>query len=62
MKSRGTFGLCYIMTRSTLQKLPFTMQLCYSSLGILQRMTKSQKVCRSRHDRLPEINIFPPPQ
>ena len=67
MKPRGTFGLCYfhiaqLMTHSTLQQLSFTMQLCYNSLDILQRLTKTQKVCRSGHDRLPEVNILLPQQ
>ena len=67
MKPRGTFGLCcfniaQLMTHSTLQKRLFTLQLCYKPLGILQRITKTQKVRRSRHDRLPEINILLLPQ
>ena len=32
--------------------LPFTFQLCYKPLGILQRITKSQKVHISSHDVL----------
>ena len=32
--------------------LPFTLQLCYKPLGILQTVTKSQKVHISRHDLL----------
>ena len=35
---------------STIFTLHFTLQLCYKSLGILQRITKSQKVHFSRHD------------
>ena len=67
MKPRGTFGLCcfniaQLMTHSTLEKLPFTLRLCCKPLGILQRITKTQKVRRSRHDRLPEINVLLLPQ
>ena len=49
MTPRGTLGLCCIhisqfMTHPTVYALPFTLQLCYKPLGVLQRVTKSQKV------------------
>ena len=49
MTPRGTFELCCVyiaqlMTHTAIQKLPFTLQLCYKPLGILKRVTKSQKV------------------
>ena len=36
--------------------LPFTLQLCYKPLGILQRVTKSQKVHISSHDVLQKLH------
>ena len=49
MTPRGTLGLCCVhisqlMTHPAVYTLPFTLQLCYKPLGILQRVTKSQKV------------------
>ena len=49
MTPRGTLGLCYfhnaqLMTHSAMYTLPFTLHLCYKPLGILQRVTKSQKI------------------
>ena len=49
MTPRRTFGLCCVhiaqlMTHPVVYALPFTLQLCYKRLGILQRVTKSQKV------------------
>ena len=46
---RGTLGLCGIhiaqlVTHPAIYTLQFTLQLCYKPLGILQRVTKSQKV------------------
>ena len=39
-----------LMTHPAIYTLPFTLQLCYKPLGILQRVTKSQKVHISIHD------------
>ena len=55
MTPRGTLGLCYVhiaqlMTHPAIYTTPFTLQLCYKPLGILQRVTKSQKVHISSHD------------
>ena len=49
MTPRGTFELCCVyiaqlMTHTAIHTLPFTLQLCCKPLGILQRVTKSQKV------------------
>ena len=57
MTPRGTLELCCVhiaqlMTHAAVYTLPFTLQLCYKPLGILQRVTKSQKVHMSSHDRL----------
>ena len=43
---------CQLMTHPAIYTLPFTLQLCYKPLGILQRVTKSQKVHISSHDKL----------
>ena len=40
------------MTHPAVYTLPFTLHLCYKPLGILQRVTKSQKVHISSHDVL----------
>ena len=58
--TKGTLGLCcahiaQLMTYPAISTLPFTLQLCYKPLGILQRVTKSWSVHRSRHDRLPNF-------
>ena len=56
MSPRGTIlGLCCVqiaqlMTHLGVYTLLFTLQLCYKPLGILQRVTKSQKVHISGHD------------
>ena len=63
---RETLGLCCVhiaqlMTHPAIYTLPFTLQLCYKPLGILQRVTKSQKVHISDHDgleNLHNINLF----
>ena len=34
---------------------PFTLQLCYKTLGILQKVTKTQKVHISSHDGLQKL-------
>ena len=48
MTPRWTLGLCCVhidqlMTHPAVYTLPFTLQLCYNPVGILQRVTKSQK-------------------
>ena len=54
MKPRGTLGLCCVyivqlMTHTAIYTLPFDLHLCYKPLGILQRVTKSQRVHISSH-------------
>ena len=49
MTPRGTLGL---VIHPAVYTLSFTLQLCYKALGILQRVTKSQKVHISSHDVL----------
>ena len=66
MTPRGALGLCCVhiaqlMTHPTIYTTPFTLQLCYKPLGILQRVTKTQKVHISNHDglkNLHNINFF----
>ena len=66
MTPRGILGLCCVhiaqlMTHSVIYTTPFTLQFSYKSLGILQRVTKSQKVHISDHDgleNLHNINFF----
>ena len=60
MTPRGTLGLCCVhidqlMTHPVIYTTPFTLQLCYKPLGILQRVTKSQKVHISSHDGLKKL-------
>ena len=57
MTPRGTLGLCCVhitklMTHLAVYTLPFTLQLCYKLSGILQSVTKSQKVHILSHDGL----------
>ena len=57
MTPGGTLGLCCVhvaqlMTHPTIYTLPFTLQLRYKPPGIMQRVTKSQKVHISNHDGL----------
>ena len=57
MTPRGTLGLCCVhiaqlMTHPAIYTTPFTLQLCYKPLGILQRVAKSQKAHISSHDGL----------
>ena len=57
MTPRRTLGLCSVhiiqlVTHPVVYTLPFTLQLCYKSLGILQRVTKSQNVHISSHGEL----------
>ena len=61
MTPRGTLGLCCVhiaqlMTYSAIYTLPFTLELCYKPLGILQRLTKSQKIHISSHDGLEKLH------
>ena len=54
---RGTLWLCCVhihqlMAHPAVFTLPFTLQLCYRPLGILQRVSESQKVHFSSHDEL----------
>ena len=44
-----------IMTHPAIYTLPFTLQLCYNHLGILQRVTKSKKAHTSSHDKLQKL-------
>ena len=43
---------CPINDSPTIYTVPFTLQLCYKPLGILEMVTKSQKVHISSHDIL----------
>ena len=61
MTQRGTLGLCCVdiaqlMTHPAIYTFRFTFQLCYKPLGILQRITKSQKVHISSHDVLQKLH------
>ena len=61
MTPRGTLGLCCVhvaqlMTHPADYKLPFNLQLCYKPYGVLQTVTKSQKVHVSSHDVLQKSN------
>ena len=61
MTPRGTLGLCCIhiaqlMTHPAIYTLLFTLQLCYRPLGILQKVTNSQKVHISTHDELQKLH------
>ena len=47
---------CQLMTHPAIYTIPFTLQLCYKPLGILQRVTKSQKVHISDHDGLEKLH------
>ena len=67
MTPRGTLGLCclqiaQLMTHPAVYTLPFTLQLCYKPLDILQRVTKSQKVHISSHDVLQKSHTWGTPQ
>ena len=60
MTPRGTPGLCcvdiiccvQIMTHPAIYTLPFTLNLYYKLLGILQMVIKNKKVQISSHDGL----------
>ena len=61
MTPRGSLGLCcvhiaHLMPHTAIYTLPFTLQLCYKPVGILQRVTKSQKVHISNHDVLQKLH------
>ena len=61
MTPRGTLWLCCVhiaqlMTHPAIYTTPFTLQLCYKPLGILQRVTKSQKVHISSYDGLKKLH------
>ena len=54
MTPRGILEFCCVqiaqfVTHAAVYTLPFTLQLCYKPFGILQRVTKSQKVHISSH-------------
>ena len=51
MTPRGTLGLCCVYI-AQLMAHTITLQLCYKLLGILQRVTKSQRVHISSPYRL----------
>ena len=61
MTSRGTLRLCCVniaqcMTHPAIYTVPFTLQLCYKPLGILQRVTKNQKAHMSSHYGLKKLH------
>ena len=61
VRPRGTHRLCcahivQLMTHLAIYTVPFTLQLCYKPLGILQKITKSQKVHISSHDELQKFH------
>ena len=63
MTPRVTLGLycvciAQLMTHTAIHTLPFTLQLCYKPLGILQRVTKSQRVHISSHDTVYTRPLF----
>ena len=61
MASKGTVWLCCVhisqlMTHPAFYLLPFTLQLCYKPLGILERVTKNKKVRILIHDVLQKLH------
>ena len=44
--------IAQLMTHPVINTLPFTLQLCYKPLGIMQRVTKSEKAHILSHDGL----------
>ena len=61
MTPRGTLESCCVhisqlMTHPAIYTIPFTLQLCYNPLGILQRLTKSQNVHISNHDGFEKLH------
>ena len=60
MTLRGTLGwycvhIAQLITHPPISTLSFTLQLCYTPLGILQRVTKSDKFHISRHEGFPNF-------
>ena len=56
MRPRETLGLCCVhITHLAIYTLPFILHLCYKSLGILQRVTKSHNVHISSDDGFPNF-------
>ena len=58
-----TLGLCcahivQLMAHPALYILPFTLQLCYKPLVILQSATKNQNVHTTSHDELQKLHNF----
>ena len=47
---------CPINDSPAIYAVPFTLQFCYKPLGILQRVTKSQKAHISNHDGLEKLH------
>ena len=63
MTTGGTLALCCVhisqlMTHSTIYTLPFILHLCCKPSGIMQRVTKSQKVHISSHDGLQTLHTI----
>ena len=61
MTPRGTLGLycvqiAQLMTHPAIYTLAFTLLLCYKPLGILQRVTKTQRIHISSHDGLKKFH------
>ena len=61
MTPRGTLGLYFVhiaqlITHPAIYTEPFTLQLCYKPLAIMQRVTKSQKAHISNHDGLENLH------
>ena len=61
MTPRGALGLCCVhisrlMTHPAVFTLPFTLQLCYKQLGILQGVTMIQKIHIPSHDGLQKFH------
>ena len=48
--------IAQLMTHPAIYALLFTLQLCYKPLGILQRVTKSQKVHISIYNGLQKLH------
>ena len=61
MTPRGTLGLrcahiAQLLYHTAIYTLLFTLKLYYKPLGILKRVTKSQKVHISSHDELQKLH------
>ena len=48
--------IALLMSHPVIYTLPFTLQLYYKPLGILQGVTKTQKVQISSHDGLQKLH------